>query len=431
MVGVAALLAAFSFALPFALNAKASDLDEYFWPAAELAAHGHPLLVYTITAGPNPNDNGPLALVPLTLVALLANALGWASNLQLRDALVLACFSGFILLAAHEAARVVAMAGGVRRDRAVYAAFCLSVPLWIAVGSFGHVEIALELWLTLVAFRLVLERRVAAGGLALGLVLLTRTNSVVALICMTLVAGADRQVPETLRKVTRSLTLLVVAALTTGVGLLPFFLGDRHDLITSMVTFRGALPIGGGSAWVLLARGLPWAWVVQDYDAALFSGAAAVLVAGSLWSTRSEPVTAARAAGLLATAACCVPLLAKSTWAYYLAEPYAFALTWALAIPGRVTLPRWAVPLLLTAASVLLTVAGPSAPPSTAQVVVGVAASAVIGWAMWLMLRRSSIDAVRPSHTRGQHEQDMTRKPPTLILTPAAFRRGQGAPHQT
>src|ERR1035438_4537818 len=57
-----------------------TDLDVFFWPSAEIAVHGHPLLVYTLRAGPYPNANGPVSLLPLGLVAAVINALGWQDS---------------------------------------------------------------------------------------------------------------------------------------------------------------------------------------------------------------------------------------------------------------------------------------------------------------------------------------------------------------
>src|SRR5579884_3524251 len=58
-----------------------TDLDVFFFPSARIAAQGHPLLVYSLRYGQvYPNANGPLSLVPLTGVVLLAQHLGWAQN---------------------------------------------------------------------------------------------------------------------------------------------------------------------------------------------------------------------------------------------------------------------------------------------------------------------------------------------------------------
>ena len=54
-------------------DSSKTDLDVFFWPSAEIAVHGHPLLVYTLRAGPYPNANGPVSLLPLGLVAAVIN----------------------------------------------------------------------------------------------------------------------------------------------------------------------------------------------------------------------------------------------------------------------------------------------------------------------------------------------------------------------
>ncbi|MGA8016107.1 MAG: hypothetical protein WCB85_09345 [Candidatus Dormiibacterota bacterium] len=413
VITLIALYVGFSFVVPFALNAKQSDLDLFFWPSAELAAHGHPFMEYAVRAGPYTDANGPLSLLPLTLLVVLIDALGWAADLQLRDAVVLAAFSGFSLLMAREGLRLVQMTSGYRSSPTVYLALCMSLPLWLALGSFGHIEIPLELWLTLAALRLLLKRRVAAAGALLGLVLLTRSAAVVSVLCLALLPLLDRELPSLLRRGLRSLALVAVAATTTIAGLLPFLVVDGHDVVTSLVTFRGTLPISGGSAWVLLARGLPWAGLIQHDDTLLFLVAALLLVGAALWRTRSEPVDVTRAAGLLTVAACCVPLLAKTTWSYYLVEPYVFAVIWTLSQPGPSSLRRWAVPILLSVVSVALAVTGLTTPPTTAQVGVGVAATVLLAVAIVIVLR--GVGRIREASV------------PARINEPAPERRPVGA----
>src|ERR1700737_1029211 len=85
------------------LPLRPSDLDGFFWPSAQAALAGHPLMVYQPFGGmPYPNANGPLALIPLTAVGVVVRALGWMHILQLRRAVALGVFSIFILLMARE-----------------------------------------------------------------------------------------------------------------------------------------------------------------------------------------------------------------------------------------------------------------------------------------------------------------------------------------
>jgi hypothetical protein len=376
----------FAFALSFVLGTKDSDLDVFFWPAAQLAAHGHPLLIYTVHTGPFPNANGPLSLVPLTAVAIVADWVGWSSNAPLRDGLVLVVFSGFTLLAAREAAHLVEMAGIRGRSPAIYAAVCLSIPLWLALGSFGHIEIPLEIWLTLMALRLALRGRGIPTGVLLGLVLLTRSSAVVLIVGVTVFVASEPRRESLLSRFGRSASVLGVALATTLLGLAPFLVFDAHATISSLLSFRGSLPIGGGSIWVVLARGLPWSGVVQHFDAVLMVIAAALL--GGLIVVR-VPETAPdvrRAAVVMTVAACCVPLLAKTTWAYYLAEPYAFAVVAVAARRGSLRPSTWAVPILLAFVSLILAVVGLSIPPTTLEMFVGPAAGVAIAGAIFALI---------------------------------------------
>jgi hypothetical protein len=81
--------------------------------------------------------------------------------------------------------------------------------------------------------------------------------------------------------------------------------------------------------------------------------------------------------GLLAVAAACVPMLAKTSWPYYLLDPYVFAAIWWLGRPGRVLHWRVAVPLLLAGGDIVLAAIEPTLPlPAVTGAVVGIAASA-------------------------------------------------------
>jgi hypothetical protein len=365
-----------------------SDLTKFFWPAAEIAAHGHPLLIYSVRAGAYPNANGPLSVVPLTLVALLTNALGVGRQVTLYSALTVGAFSLFTLLMAREAVRVIEItAGRSARPLLRYAAFLLSLPVLIALACYGHVEEPLELWLTLLGLRLLLSRRLLLAGLVMGLVLLTRTAAMVALFAFVLMVLADPGVPQFKRRALRAATLLLVAGAVALLGMLPFLLADRHDVIYSLVTYRGALPIAGGSFWVLLARGLPWASIVQHQDTILFSVAALAVVGWALRHTRTA-LTPARACALLAIAALCVPLLAKTTWSYYMCDPYVFATIWWLARPaGRPAGRRVWVPFLLSLLSLLLATRGLQVPPPPIQVMEGLISGAVVLGCLWILLR--------------------------------------------
>jgi hypothetical protein len=95
----AAFFVAASTLAPLVLKTTPSDLDLFFWPSAETAVSGHPLLIYSAQfSGGVFNDNGPLGLIPVIPAAALANALGWAGSLAGRASLTGAVVSLVVLL---------------------------------------------------------------------------------------------------------------------------------------------------------------------------------------------------------------------------------------------------------------------------------------------------------------------------------------------
>jgi hypothetical protein len=388
-VGLVLAYLGFAFLIGLELRISQSDLTKFFWPAAEIAAHGHPLLIYSVRAGAYPNANGPLSLLPLSLVALLANALGIGGNPALYTALTVTAFSGFTLLMAQEAVRIIErVRGRSARPLLTYVTFLMALPVLIALACYGHVEEPLELWLSLLGLRLVLSRHLVLAGVVMGLVLLTRTATVAALLALILIVVADRRLPSFARRLGRASLMAVVALAVAALGILPFYLADRHDVVYSLVTYRGALPIAGGSPWVLLARGLPWAGLIQHADTAVFALAALALAGFCLWRARGRPLTPALACGLLAIATLCVPLLAKTTWSYYMCDPYVFAAIWWLArTPGTPGGRRALIPLLLSLISLVLATRGLRVPPPPIQVVEGMLSGVVIVVCLWLLIR--------------------------------------------
>jgi hypothetical protein len=363
-----------------------TDLDVFFWPSTEIALHGHPLLVYTLRAGPYPNANGPVSLLPLGVVVAVINALGWQDSMRLRDALTVGVFAVFSLLMAREA--VLAIQAGRGRGREargtarggegrgqltrrllIAAVFLLAPPLWVALVGFGHIEEPLELWLILLGVRLLGRGRTVWAGICLGLAVMTKSVSAVCLIPLLVALLFDRRI--------RSAAALAGAAVVTAaVVIAPFLLADRSGVVYSLVTYRGELPIVGGSLWVAFL-GSGWDAFVRHSDAVLFMGAALVLsVAALAWRPRGGSATP-RVYGLLAVAAACVPMLAKTSWPYYLLDPYVFAAIWWLGCPRRVVSWRLAVPLLLAAGDIVLAAIEPTLPlPAGTGAAVGIAASA-------------------------------------------------------
>jgi hypothetical protein len=308
-----------------------TDLDYFFFPAVRLALSGHPLLAYTVRfQGIIANDNGPLGLVPLTVLAAVASRLGWLDDVRLRRTLVLAAFSIFTLLMAREAVIAIdrmrgARLGGLPRVLA-YGVFAASPTLWIGVLGYGHIEQPMTLWLVLLGVRTLAGGRPTAAGFTFGLAVLTRTLAALPLIPLGLLLLARR-------RWWAASGFAGSAALTVALGLLSFVLADPQDTIYSLLTHRGILPVGGGSIWQLVV-GTPYEWVPQHADILFVLGLA---VLASLIVIRARPdleFSSRDIYGLLALTALTLPFLAKSVWPYYFLDFYVFGAVWWLAQAG-------------------------------------------------------------------------------------------------
>jgi hypothetical protein len=326
-------------------NINPTDLDAFFLPSARIALSGHPLLVYALRFQTSyPNANGPLSLVPLTAVAALAGRLGWLDDVALRRMLIMATFSVFALLMAWEGVAAVDRVRGVRLRSVwrvlAYGVFAAAPTLWHGMLLYGHIEMPIMLWLTLFAVRSLAEGRPGRAGVAMGLAMLARSMAVFYLIPLLVLLIVRRR--------WRAAGLLsATTAATVGLGLLPFLVADRRDVVFSLVTFRGALTVGGGSL-LGLTVGTPYESLAQAYDgvAALAAG---VLVSAVVVLVRRDLGPASRDVyGLLALSGLCFPLLIKTTWPYYFLDPYIFLAVWWLGATGSWATPRrWLQALLL------------------------------------------------------------------------------------
>ena len=348
-----------------------SDLDLYFWPSAQVAAHGHPLLIYSVLTGDvNPNANGPLSMIVLAPLVALANVLGTAADIRFRAGVAGVIGGVFALLLTYEALRIVRVArGGLDWQVAASIVFLLSPALLIAVGDYGHLEQPLELWLVLLAVRSAAARRGVLTGALLGLAVLTRTVALLYAIPLLIAAVARRRIE-------RSLRIAAGAAAVVGAGLAPFFIADGADAAHSLITYRGARTIEGGTLWAALAN-TPVATIVQHGD--VFIVAAAALVACGLlaWRRPAAVATSRGTCALLTITAACFPMLVKTSYPYYVVEPYVFAAVWWLARPGWLLTWRVLAPALLIG---LVFMAKASSPASLAGIgpLEGVAASLVL-----------------------------------------------------
>jgi hypothetical protein len=390
-VGLGAVYVAASTVSPLVLKTTPSDLDLYFWPSAEAVVAGHPLLIYS--TAPHAiffNDNGPVGLIQLVPIAALANVLGWAGSLAGRAALTGAVVSLVVLLLAYQFVGFIGTArGGVRRPLAVACAVLLAPALWIAILDYGHVEQPIELCLVLLAMTSFLGKRNALTGIALGAAVLTRTIAGFCAIPLVLA-------PLAVRRFRPTVTVVLAAVMTIGVGIAPFVLADAQAATHSLVTYRGDLPIGGGSFWII-ARDTPWASLVRNGDVYLGAAVAITLVAITLRRNPGVASTHTGLIGLVTIASCCFPLFAKTVFPYYLLEPYVFSAIWWLARPGTALNWRAAVPVLLTL-DVFIVKAALISPHSAWDVAASLVSSATVGVALALV----TVDLLRSTDGFGR-----------------------------
>jgi hypothetical protein len=330
--GIAVLAALYMvvWALSGLLDINPTDLDAFFLPAVRIALAGHPLHVYSMRLGEldlvYPNANGPLSLVPLTAVAALAAHQGWLDDVYLRRMLVMAAFSAFSLLMAWEGVAAVDRLRGSPLQSVwrvlAYGLFALAPTLWHGVLLYGHIELPIMLWLILFAVRTLGEGHPGRAGFALGLAALDRSMAVLYLLPLVLLLLA--------RWRWRAAGWLSASAVATvALGLLPYYLADRSDLIFSLVTFRGPLPVGGGSIWYL-AVGTQYESFARRYDTAAVLGAALLICVIVVFARRDLEPGARDIYGLLALCGLCFPLLIKTTWPYYFLDSYIFMAIWWL-----------------------------------------------------------------------------------------------------
>jgi hypothetical protein len=172
---------------------------------------------------------------------------------------------------------------------------------------------------------------------------------------------------------------------TVLIGLSPFLLGNFKDTVFSLLTYRGALPVAGGSFWGAFAS-TSLGNIPRHFDAEVFMLAALLILGFVLFHTRRVHLDSAKLCGLLALTTICVPIFSKTTWGYYLLDPYVFVTIWALSRPGP-SARRFVAPALLTILSVVLAFSRPVVPAPLCQIVEGVVISALLGGVLiWLVV---------------------------------------------
>jgi hypothetical protein len=180
----------------------------------------------------------------------------------------------------------------------------------------------MTLWLVLLSARLLVEDRPRLAGFSAGLAVLGRSSAAVYLIALVVLLLSRQRWGAALR-------CALVAGLTVALGLLPFYLADRPDLLFSLVTFRGALGVSGGSLLGLTIGTPAEAWA-QQHDSTLVLAGAAVVTAALALLRRDLTPQRRSLYGLLALAGLCFPLFTKTVWPYYFADLYVLLAVWWL-----------------------------------------------------------------------------------------------------
>ncbi len=324
-----------------------TDLDAFFFPSALKAASGDVFGIYSVRfMDYYPNANGPLSQIPLALVALALKAAGLEAHRGARVTWTMVAFSPFCLLMAREAVLACDRVLGSRlagpRRLAAYAFFALSPLLRVGLAEYGHVELALVLWLVLWATRLVLDERDAAAGALLGLAMLGRTaaSTYVAVLLVALLGQ---------RAFRRAARLAAPAAAVGALGVAPFLLLSFEDTWYSLSRFHDLLPVFGGSFWGL-AVGTRFEELAQRRDSLVVLAVAALAAAAVLRGRAPGP---RELYGVLAVAALSFALFIKSLWPYHLLEPFVLAgICWIGARRRARSAARWWAGLLVPAALV-------------------------------------------------------------------------------
>ena len=304
--------------LPF----QPTDLDIFFWPSAKLAVHGHPFSVYA--AGGHalyPNANGPVSLLPLSLLGVILNWVGWLDATAPRRGIALGDFCLFVILMAREALAAIDRLRGTPLIPSVrllvYAILTLSPLVWQSVAGYGHIEQPIEVWLLLIAARWLGEGRPLRAGLAFGVGILTRSPAVLMSVPFGLACW---------RQSLRSAGVFLSSAAAAGAAiLLPFLVADPSNVIHSLFTYRGSLKVGAGSVWSL-ARDSSLETLAQHYDIVVV---VAVVIVTNLWLIRGDGFDERRLFAGMALTSAAFAMLAKTVWPYYFLELYILGCVWA------------------------------------------------------------------------------------------------------
>ncbi len=343
-------------------TAADSDQLAFFFPAAQRILNGNPFTIYAVRYGTYPNYNPPLSTIlmaPLIALAQVIHLPGAAacvaSGYNSESCRSLVAFVGvwfipFVALLAVAAAYAVQKMNARASRSEVFIAFSLIIfsPLiWQNFTTWWHFEQPMMLFFFVAGILQLQSGRPYLAGTLLGLAMLTRTTAAVPLIAVCVVLLLEKQYG----------VLAKLAGVMVGVGLVgigPFFLFDRQDTMFSLIQWRGGAQIGN-SVWSIFI-GTPLGSLAKHLDlpTAILVAMALAYIAFRRFSVR---MNSQNLWGLIALAALLVPLLSKTVWPYYYAEPFVFIVIWEFMTMRDMNAGLWRWPVIsagfLSAALVL------------------------------------------------------------------------------
>jgi len=331
-----------------------ADTDQlaFFFPAAQKVLDGHPFDIYSVRFGTYPNYNPPLSTLLMAPLIGLAQAIHLpgvsacvASGYNDKSCRSLLGFVGiwfipFVILAG------VAVLSALRRiypslsnaqALIAYSLVVLSPLTWLNFTTWWHFEQPMMLFFFIAGIAQLQGKRPYLAGLLLGLALLTRTTAAVPLISL-LVVLATEQAWVTIGK------LIAPLAAVVALGFGPFFLFNPTDTSFSLLQWRGTAAIGNSIwSWFTVIPSLGRLAARLDLPTAVLVAAVIAYVAVKRFGVSSENRDLY---AVLATASLMVPMLSKTNWPYYYAEPFLFLVIWEFVTVHDAPVGMWRWPVL-------------------------------------------------------------------------------------
>jgi hypothetical protein len=354
LAAVVGIIAAIQGTADIQSGALDSDQLRFFFPAAQQVLNGHPFQIYAVQSAGYPNYNPPLStllMAPLLAIgqAILPGAqdcvatgynaasVGDVSCRSLLGFVGLAFIPFVLLLGAATLGALRRMYPTMSQGQALlaYALVVLSPLIWQNFTIWWHFEQPMMLLFFILGVTQLQAGRPYLAGLLLGLAVLTRTTAAVPLIALLVVLAAERRWAVLAKA---GGVLVAVAAVVLG----PFFAFDYHDTAYSLLQWRGTATIGN-SIWSIFI-GTPLDHIARRLDLPV-----TILIAAAIGylAVQRFGVSAFRREiyAVLSIAALLVPMLSKTNWPYYYAEPFVFLVIWEFATlhDAPVGLWRWPV----------------------------------------------------------------------------------------